>query len=427
LSARHATNTNVASNHFRTRGLAPLRMDKDGSIILDPALALKPKTLRVRVSENGKIMGTSHLPIDTETTDMVIEKSIQLARDSLFEEELYHEISLETRQLSKYGVEFRDSVIQVNAPDTSTRQRQRKLLIDCIPRNEHIASGQDTSYDWLAQNVAEGLRLLLAHEHSMRLHRRSQLPSPLNAKKKERQQPPLLRTLLAVLKHLDGVDSLYGYLEATTKSLSSAGITIGLETTREISWAKLADDLRSSTNTDLSATDRLLDIFLKPFDGKATLTLPSLNGAQAESLVVTTRTIVGAPTYGTEHKVTFPASLTADLGLFQQSKHSTVKEVQSHLDMILSLHLAHRQLKSNFAPKTVIKDREANITILSKESIKGPKGDRDIEVLLKEGQLTVIATPTDSKKATEDEQDLYVWDGNTGHASLEEKIASWVG
>jgi mediator of RNA polymerase II transcription subunit 17 len=157
------------------------------------------------------------------------------------------------------------------------------------------------------------------------------------------------------------------------------------------------------------------------------LTLPSLNGAQAESLVVTTRTIVGAPTYGTEHKVTFPASLTADLGLFQQSKHSTVKEVQSHLDMILSLHLAHRQLKSNFAPKTVIKDREANITILSKESIKGPKGDRDIEVLLKEGQLTVIATPTDSKKATEDEQDLYVWDGNTGHASLEEKIASWVG
>ena len=402
-------------------------MAKDGSIILDPALALKPKTLRVRVSENGRITGRSHLPIDTETTDMAIEKSIQLARDSLFEEELYHEMSLETRQLSKYGVEFRDSVIQLTAPDTSTRKRQRKLLIDCVPRNENIASGQDTSYDWLAQNVAEGLRLMLAHEHSTRLHRRSQLPSPLSARKNETQQPPLLRTLLAVLTHLDGVDSLYSYLEATINTLNSAGVNIGLETTRETSWTKLTDDLRSSSKTDLSATDRLLDIFLKPFDGKATMTLPSLNGAQAESIVVTTRTVVGAPTYGTEHRVTLPPSLTSDLGLFQQSKHSTVQEVETHLDMILSLHLAHRQLKSSFAPKTFIKDSDAIITILSKESIKGPTGDREVEVSVKGGQLTVIATPTDFEKATEDAHDLYVWDGEKGHASLNEKVASWVG
>jgi len=427
LSACHTTNADVASIHFRTRGLAPLRMAKDGSIILDPALALKPKTLRVRVSENGRITGRSHLPIDTETTDMAIEKSIQLARDSLFEEELYHEMSLETRQLSKYGVEFRDSVIQLTAPDTSTRKRQRKLLIDCVPRNENIASGQDTSYDWLAQNVAEGLRLMLAHEHSTRLHRRSQLPSPLSARKNETQQPPLLRTLLAVLTHLDGVDSLYSYLEATINTLNSAGVNIGLETTRETSWTKLTDDLRSSSKTDLSATDRLLDIFLKPFDGKATMTLPSLNGAQAESIVVTTRTVVGAPTYGTEHRVTLPPSLTSDLGLFQQSKHSTVQEVETHLDMILSLHLAHRQLKSSFAPKTFIKDSDAIITILSKESIKGPTGDREVEVSVKGGQLTVIATPTDFEKATEDAHDLYVWDGKKGHASLNEKVASWVG
>lgn len=64
-------------------------MDKDGSIILDPALALKPKTFRVRVSIDGKITGTSQIPVDGDFATRSLEKSIQLARDSLLEEELY--------------------------------------------------------------------------------------------------------------------------------------------------------------------------------------------------------------------------------------------------------------------------------------------------------------------------------------------------
>ena len=95
-------------------------MDKDGSIILDPNLALKPKTLRVRISENGRITGSAQLPAESLIEGLAVEKSIRLARDSLLEEELFHEMSLETRQLLPYGVQLRDSVIIVDAPSAES-------------------------------------------------------------------------------------------------------------------------------------------------------------------------------------------------------------------------------------------------------------------------------------------------------------------
>jgi mediator of RNA polymerase II transcription subunit 17 len=128
-------------------------MDKDGGIILDPNLSLKPKTLRVRVSEGGRITGSSQLPMESVVEGLAVEKTIRLARDSLLEEELYHEMSLETRQLLPYGVRLRDSVIIVDAPGDGT-STNHQLLIDCIPRDDKIPDVQGHTFDWLAQNVA---------------------------------------------------------------------------------------------------------------------------------------------------------------------------------------------------------------------------------------------------------------------------------
>jgi mediator of RNA polymerase II transcription subunit 17 len=399
-------------------------MDKDGSIILDPALALKPKTLRVRISENGKITGTSRLPVEGETSNTAIEKTIQLARDSLFEEELYHEMSLETRNLLAYGVEYRDSVIHVNVSETDGQHTIKKLLIDCIPREDRITSSQSHSNDWLAQNVAEGLRLLLAHEHSMRLYRRSQLPPPLTGQKREKPQPPLLRTLLAVIRHLEGVDALYNYFETIARVLGSAGLSVRVETTREVSWARLAESLKTFSMKEMSATDQLLEIFSKPFHGRATLTL---EGTQPEVLIISTRTTIGQPTFGTEHKLTLPSSLVADLGLFQELKFSSVEETTSYLDWVMSLHIAHRQLKSDFSPRTVIKGNDARVTIRNKEGKKGSTVDQDIMVELQNGELKVTATATNLQEATEDGEQAHIWKGQENEMSLKDRIKSWVG
>jgi mediator of RNA polymerase II transcription subunit 17 len=402
-------------------------MDKDGSIVLDPALALKPRTLRVRISDNGKVTGTSRLSMDGETSKAAIETTIQRARNSLFEEELYHEMSLETRQLLAYGVEYRDSVITVNASATSSQQSTMKLLIDCIPLDDRSATSQDHTNDELARNVAEGLRLLLVHEHSMRLHRRSQLPPPLTGQKREKPSPPLLRTLLSIFRHLESVDSLYSYLATATKTLESAGLHVQTETTREVSWAKLVDSLQTAPRKGLTATDQLLDIFSKPYEGKATLSLPTSNSAQPEVLTISTRTVIGQPTFGTEHKLTLPSTLAASLELFQQQKLSTTEELTSYLDWVVSLHIAHRQLMNEFSARAVIKGNDARITIRSKDAKKATTVDKDISVQFQDGKLHVVAMAPDAEEATEGTDQSCVWTGREDEMSLTERVKSWVG
>ncbi|RYN44202.1 hypothetical protein AA0113_g10865 [Alternaria arborescens] len=416
-----------ASDHFKARGFAPLQMDKDGSIILDPALALKPKTFRVRVSIDGKITGTSQIPVDGDFATRSLEKSIQLARDSLLEEELYYEMSLETRQLLAYGVAFRDSVIHIDAPQMGSAFQDRKLLIDCIPRDDPIASNEGHEHDWLARNIAEALRLLLAHEHSMRLHRRSQLPPPLTGQTREKLPPPLLRTLLAILNHIAGVDSLYAYLDLVAKTLKGAGLDATLETTRETSWANLVESLKTTSRKGLSATDQLLEIFLKPFDGKATLTLPTSNSAQPENLIVVTRTIIGQPTFGTEHKLTLPSALTSDIGLFQQHKFDSVTELKSYLDWILSLHIAHRLLKGEYASRAQTRTQDPRLSIRTKDNKKGTKLTKDIKVDFNDGELKVTALAVDTIAESGDSEQSHVWSGAAGSTSLKEVVQEWVG
>jgi mediator of RNA polymerase II transcription subunit 17 len=354
---------------------------------------------------------------------LAVEKTIRLARDSLLEEELYHEMSLETRQLLPYGVRLRDSVIIVDAPGDGT-STNHQLLIDCIPRDDKIPDVQGHTFDWLAQNVAEALRLLLTHEHSMRLYRRTQLPPPLTARKHEKRSPPLLRTLLAMLHHLQHVDSLFTYLNTVSSTLRSAGLEVSLETSREESWAKLRESLKKSTRKDLSATDQLLDIFTKPFTGKAILTPPPTQGSQTEQLTIAIRTVIGAPTFGTEYKLTLPSSLATDIGLSIDNKFQSTADVTSYLDWVLSLHIAHRVLKDEYANRAAVKGNEARVTIASKASKKGTAVTRDIMVELSQGLLALHMTNNSSQEPS---QESHSWSGKEDDVLLKEQVKTWVG
>ncbi|KAF2997659.1 RNA polymerase II mediator complex subunit [Curvularia kusanoi] len=411
-----------ASDHFKARGSAPLRMDKDGSIMLDPNLAVKPKTLRVRISENGKITGSAQLPTEGLVEGLAVEKSIRLARDSLFEEELFHEMSLEARQLLPYGVRFRNSVITVDAPDADSSVSSRQILIDCIPRDSKGLEGQGHANDWLAHTIAEALRLLLTHEHSMRLYRRTQLPPPLTARKQEKKSPPLLRALLAMLHHLQNVDSLFAYLERVASTLESAGLEAPLETSREESWINLRDSLAKPKKKDLTAADQLLEIFTKPFTGKATVTLPLSPGSQTEQIAITIRTVIGAPTFGTEYKLTLPSSLATDLGLSTDNKFQSTADVTSYLDWVLALQVTHRVLKNEFAERAVVKGSEARMAISSKSGKKEASLNWDVSVELRDGILELQVIDSSSQELSQKSQS---WPGKKDELPIKEQLKAW--
>ncbi|KAL5423521.1 hypothetical protein PMIN07_010007 [Paraphaeosphaeria minitans] len=415
-----------ASNHFKARGLAPLRMDKDGDIILDPALTLKPKTLRVRISENDTIVGVSQATIRGALDELGIEKSIQLARASLFEEEMFYEMSLESRNLLSYRVELRDTVIHVTVP--GEHSTHRKILIDCIAQDNNSLSVDGGSQDWLAQDIAEGLRILLAHEHRMRLFRRTHLPAPMTQHKRQQPPPPLLRTLLAMFSHLNAVDSLYAYLRAVTNTLKSAGMDVILEATRELNWEKLTTTIKEAKAKDLTATDQLLASLIRPFEGGATLSLPSSSEGSPENITIGTRTYIGPPHFGTEHKITLPPSLIQLLNLEhdpqRQLKFSSTEEVKSYLDWIISLDISQTLLFKEFGARSVIKSSEPCISVVSKSSKKSVIREDDLEITLDKASLKATAT-AHGQLATGASIESFTWNGSPGRQNLKDKVRSW--
>lgn len=104
-----------------------------------------------------------------------------------------------------------------------------------------------------------------------------------------------------------------------------------------------------------------------------------------------------------------------------------MEETTSYLDWVMSLHIAHRQLKSDFSPRTVIKGNDARVTIRNKEGKKGSTVDQDIMVELQNGELKVTATATNLQEATEDGEQAYIWKGQENEMSLKDRIKSWVG
>jgi mediator of RNA polymerase II transcription subunit 17 len=417
-----------ASDHFKARGLAPLRMDRNGSIILDPALALQPKTIRVRISDNGKITGTSHLSTRDGDAALGIEQSIQLARESLFEEEIYHEISMETRQLLAYGVELRNSVVSLDLASTNQATTQRKILIDCIPRDEYHPESENLSQNFLAQNIAEGLRLLLAHKHRMRLYHRSQIPPPLAQHKHLKPNPLLLHALLAMFSHLHAVNSIQRYLDRTAKLLQSVGLSTELQTSRETTWDELTDKVRKVQRTDVLAMDQVLEAFMKPFNGLASLSLPSLNGTNSEKITIATRTYMGPPTYGAEYKVTLPPSLAAVPRSAQDQtrdfKFPSAEEAISYVDWLLSLDLSHSLLVKEFGSKAQVRGRDPGVTITIKDGRKVVH--KDVAVELANGQLTVKVAFAPLIGNTASARD-YTWSGTSDGPSFLEKVKEFVG
>ncbi|KAF2016290.1 hypothetical protein BU24DRAFT_492405 [Aaosphaeria arxii CBS 175.79] len=418
-----------ASGQFRARGAAPLRMAKEGGIVLDPALRLNPKTMRIRIKEGNDITGSSSLPAQGDTSNIGIEKAIQFARDSLFEEELYHELAIESRQLVSYGVEVKNSVINILIPASSSTASDRTILIDCVERDGELGTSEALPQDGLARNVAEALRLLLAHDHRMRLYRRSRLPPPLSQQKRATPSPPLLRPLLSFIYHIQAVDSLRNYLDNLVNVLASAGLQVSLDFSRETSWATLTSHLQSSKSADLFAIDQLLETFIHPSDGLATLSLPSSVGSATEKLTIATKTTIGPPTYGVGFKVTLPPSLITVLDLSEDQprdfRFSTVEAVTSYLDWVVALDITHTLLVKEYPKLASIQSNEPRVTIARWEKRK--RFDKEISVELSGGTLKLEAFEAHFTKGTPGVEE-FTWDGRGlgKGVSFKEKVHGFV-
>ncbi|KAL7660689.1 RNA polymerase II mediator complex subunit, variant 2 [Aspergillus niger] len=206
---------------FRDRGLAALRRADNGSLILDKGLApQKTRTVRVRVKHRGQLTGCSKMP-DPIPDAASVERRILQARDTVYEEELFHELMREARIMGSHGVTTRQNLVRLPISE------DQEILLDLVDADRETPDEdkiESTEHDVLANGLSHSIRILLAYAHRQNLRRRTQPPPPLSQKRRLTPEYQLLRPVMAYLQHSSHVRWLESFMNDIYRVLRAAGI-----------------------------------------------------------------------------------------------------------------------------------------------------------------------------------------------------------
>jgi len=316
-----------ATGEFGHRGLAALRADSEGHVVLDRGLGNNPKAIRVRIQQGAETISVSHVASFEEDTEYTIEARIRHARDSLYEEELFHEITRESRSLLPYGISIDGNTIRLPTTlmtaDITRTLDTRHILIDLVP----LASTSDIVTDepnTLAQAIALSFRLLLSHTHRQRLQQRSQVPSPLSLNKPDPPFAQILRPILAILNHDTAISHLTRHIARTQSLLSAASISC------DVSNATWSLDLFNGANS----VHDLMEKLTSPLHSSATLSLEPPDQAPTTDIRVSIDTTIAEPLFGSR----FTVSRAGDAAGIEFER---IAECMEHVNFVIAGCLAH--------------------------------------------------------------------------------------
>lgn len=239
-----------------------MRRADDGSVNLDTGgLGGDSKRLLVSIEKDGKVVGRSSLP-EVLSEDAPLESRVLEARNSIFAQELWHEINREGRTLLSYNVRLESSAVTYGL-DANTN-----IVFKLVTLGDEADLGgppDSNSEDGNAETICTVLYLLLSYGHRQNGRKRSQQPL-LSAAQGRQAHPPhyLLRPILAYLNFEGLVQRCIRFLSDLTAILQSAGITTAAYTISEPPVT-----LRSL----LPASESLLAVLLDPLSFRAELTI----------------------------------------------------------------------------------------------------------------------------------------------------------
>ncbi|KAK0613101.1 subunit 17 of mediator complex-domain-containing protein [Bombardia bombarda] len=109
-----------AAPDFRAHSVAPMRRAEDGTVRLECGrLGGDSKRLRVTITRNATVVGQSSLPLPLPE-DAPLEDRVREARDTIFAQELWHELNREGRNLLSNNVRLEKSAVTYAADSATT-------------------------------------------------------------------------------------------------------------------------------------------------------------------------------------------------------------------------------------------------------------------------------------------------------------------
>lgn len=103
-----------AATNFENKGFGALRRGEDGGIDMeDPNASWARKGVRVRIVDHGIITGQAR-PSVHQAQNPTLQDKIQIARDFIYEEELFFEILKEARHMASQGITTSEDTVSID-------------------------------------------------------------------------------------------------------------------------------------------------------------------------------------------------------------------------------------------------------------------------------------------------------------------------
>jgi mediator of RNA polymerase II transcription subunit 17 len=216
-----------SASEFSGRNIAALNSNSDGSISLERGFGSKPTGLRVSVVRDGQVVGKSYLPSTSDDSETTLEARIRHARDSIFDEELFREMTRESRTMSSMGVTMRGQTIRLPTVGDDESD-STEILLDLVPLDQETGSQINTANpdDAVAQAMALAARLILSQAHREKLNKRSEVPLPMADRNEEKAIMAILKPLIAFSLHKSSLHAVNSYTDKLAAVLSLAKVDV---------------------------------------------------------------------------------------------------------------------------------------------------------------------------------------------------------
>lgn len=213
-----------AAPDFRNTSLAPMRRSEDGTVDLDcGAIIGESKRLLVTLERNGRVVGRSSLPQQLPN-DAPLEDRVLEARNTIFAQELWHELNREGRLLVAQGVRLEESALSYRS-DQHSRVVLSLQPLNQIPDEAMSGSRQE---DHRAEALSVALHQLMTYAHRVNNQRRSRTVAKNRNQAVTTTPCPLLRPVLAQLQHEKSLEEAIRFVSDLTTVLQAAGITTAI-------------------------------------------------------------------------------------------------------------------------------------------------------------------------------------------------------
>ena len=348
----------------------------------------------MRLLHQGKQIASSMTTAPKPLMDDSVEAEILNARNSIFDEELHHEIHREARNLVNQGVRCVGTSVLI--PFESNKQ----LEIDLVSTEDNTLdnAAEDTiGSSRMVENATIVLRILLSYAHRQNLRSRSKKPPALRESKPPRRLYPILKPVVEYLQHRSHVRALQTFLAEVRATIGRAGLNLTVGTT-ESSYDIASISAAATKSEDYSKVEALVQQLTSPLH--STIAINIIDGSTVVNLdIQTTLSLPEGTTFNVVNKE-FPLQSPISQ-LPQSTQYTTLVDVENYITFLTMLSTLHHLL-SKFSDWRTCSTHGTSI-------MRNRSGTRDREIVslvLAKGQLSM----TWQRSGGMNDQGMWTWE-----------------